>query len=391
PESARPENLPALRARLAEFERVVAERGRLQAFLDRKLTPLAGSGWAAGVEATTALREVVKATVERIDAIQRPCAELAQLRSRIAWAENVEQQTVAMHASAWQRVRAEVLADDRFDKLDLRPQPGLIPLRRHPKAFLQEFALQLPGGQMPQLDANGNYTIGANTFPVFVLLPGGTFLSGSQNQHPDQPRYDPLGFVAESPLQSIEVPPLFVSEFELTDGQWGLIAPTVSRQPRPIASTAVAELDRRQMLPALYAWGMRVPTCIEWEHCARGGTETPYWCGAVAASVRGHANVYDAALRGGRGEGIPAAWDDGFPTVAPVGVFGHNAFMMYDVHGNIAEVVVRSSREGQPPVLELRGGSWHQGPEAARITWKIEWHGQPLPSIGCRPVIDVVP
>jgi serine/threonine protein kinase/formylglycine-generating enzyme required for sulfatase activity len=389
PEAARPENLPTLQARLGEFERVLAERPRLQAFLDRNPTPLAAAnGWASGSEPTTALRAVVERTVHRMHELQQPRAQLERLRARVDWAKDVVRQTIDLHAAAWQRVRAEVKADVRFRELDLRPQSGLVPLRRHPTTGLQEFAMQLPGGQLPQLGAKG-YEVGPDTCPVFVLLPGGRVRIGSQADDPNQPNYDPGRLAGEPGVQEVDIAPFFASEFEFTAGQWDLVAPYECGQD---ATHPIHSITSTQMQHVLRAWGMRLPSGRQWEHLARAGTDTPYWCGKDGNSLHGKANVFDRSLlAAGKGEGQPALFDDGFPTTAPVGSFGANAWLMHDVHGNVIEAVRREPKPGGKSVLEFRGGSWHQGVEAARITWSVWWYGHPVPSVGCRPVIEVLP
>ncbi|MFY9341722.1 MAG: bifunctional serine/threonine-protein kinase/formylglycine-generating enzyme family protein [Planctomycetota bacterium] len=398
PPAARAEELPALRAWLREFELVLAQRDRMRAFVESGERAQGDAsdpgGWASGRYAQDVLRRSLARTLEVLARMTRPGAELDKIRLRIDWAQRVEALTIDAHREAWERVRRELAEDDRFADLDLPPQVGLVPLGRDAGTGLQEFALLLPGGQLPQR-RDGGWVIGPRTCPVFVLLPGGAVTIGSQHDDPAGPRYDAERHYNEVGLQEVAIEPFFASRYEFTNGQWDLLDPGDhgSTLPevfyRPDHPLVDANLD--WMEHVVLAWGMSLPTDHEWEYMARGGTDTPFWCGKDHASLRGKANLHDQSVRGSmvvKAEGEAVAWDDGFPGTAPVGSGPPNAYLLHDVHGNACEVADRLERDGSVRA-ELRGGSWHQGAIAARATDRTFWDGRTLPSVGFRPVIPV--
>ncbi|MBX3461986.1 MAG: protein kinase [Planctomycetes bacterium] len=394
PPPARPEALPALQAWLDEFDQVLAQRGRMQAFVDAP--PAAASdrrvgGWTATAWARDALRAALVRALADLDLLAAPGAERERMTTRIGWARRVVAATVDAHRDAWQRARRELRDDPRFAGVELEPQPGLVPIGRDPATGLQEFALPLPGLDLPLRRSDG-LLLRASSCPVFVLLPGGRTTVGSQADDSAGERYDPWRRPFEPELEEVELAPFFAAKHELTNAQWRSVAPGAFEPLPELAGPRqpVVAIGAETIVHVLHAWGMRLPSAAEWEHLARAGTETPWSCGADVASLRSFANLHDDAVAasGYAAEGEAVPWSDGFATTADVGAFAPNGFGLFDVHGNANEVVVRTDESGVNE-FDLRGGSWHQGPGAARITWRTWWNGRPLPSIGCRPVVSL--
>jgi len=396
---ARPDQLADLQRWVDDVQGIFRERNRMVAFLESfatvpKESAVRWSEWQNGGPARAELARGIKATLARMDRMTGPQGCYTLMHRRLEWAQVVTDRTVQQ--PGWSKAIAAVKADKRFRGLDLKPQVGLVPLGPDPATGFQEFAYLLPGGDLPERGKDGRFEIGPKTCPVFVLLPGGPFRVGSQKTDPAQPRYDPWREVGEPDLQEKEqtVAPFLASKFEFTWGQWRLLRDHDKTSEywrdwriKLDLTHPVMAVDDRSIKHLLGGWGMRLPDLVEWEYLARGGTDMPWRTGAKPGSLQGHVNVYDKTLEdfGGNGEGASALWEDGFVMTAPVGSLTPNPFGLFHVQGNVLEVCQMHDGKG----LELRGGSWHGGPDKARFTWRKAWNGTGLEAVGFRPVMSI--
>jgi formylglycine-generating enzyme required for sulfatase activity len=116
-----------------------------------------------------------------------------------------------------------------------------------------------------------------------------------------------------------------------------------------------------------------LPTEALWEYACRAGTKTRYFTGDEEDSLKGFANISDAAFKE---KYVNASWsiewNDGHPFTAPVGSLKPNAWGLYDMHGNAwewcadwyAEDYAKDSPVDDPPgpktgeVHVVRGGAF---------------------------------
>ena len=104
----------------------------------------------------------------------------------------------------------------------------------------------------------------------------------------------------------------------------------------------------------------------EWEYVARAGTSTPFHTGATITPEQAN---YD--WRAGYGPGATRASHPG--RTQEVGTYAANAFGLYDVHGNAAELVddcYDAGGAGDCTRRVVRGGSWADEPRYLRSAYR---------------------
>jgi formylglycine-generating enzyme required for sulfatase activity len=318
---------------------------------------------------------------------------------------------------AWQRARRSI-ADPRecplYGGLEIEPQFGLLPIGRDPDSGLWEFA-HLLSGEPAQRGADGKLEMRTETGIVLVLLPTkALYQHGSQSTDRLADNFDPFHQTNEGPIIAVTIDAFFCSKFEMTRAQWrrwtlpqpGSATPE-EQNPDLAPLDPMANVDWFECTQVLREMGLELPTEAQWEYAARGGTQTPWWCGTSARWLVGVANLYDESLRDEQAYGVcdldPEFRQDGFMYYAPVGLFLPNGFGLHDVHGNVAEwtcdigqihyVATRELGNGQrqPMFLDygaraVRGGAYYSLPVDARCAsrWIVGSHMHDG-SIGLRP------
>lgn len=317
----------------------------------------------------------------------------ASMQERRDFASTIEERSVTGPEAkrAWQAAIDAIAASPRYGGLRLEPMIGLLPLGENPATGLWDF-WHLQSGARPERAPEGSagrYRLADDSGLVFVLLPGGSFLMGADEDDPD-------AFPEEKPPHRVELAPFFLSVFEVTQGQWQRLEgsnpsffyprPGTDRTPlHPVEAITWDEAER-----FVSQLGLALPTEAQWEYAARVGTREPYGNGADATALHGFANLGDlaAARVGFHFKGGDADWtefDDGHGRHAPVGTYRANPWGLHDLHGNVAEwcrdlYVGDYTRYGVADATAerlvpehwkrrvVRGGSFMTGPHVARVS-----------------------
>lgn len=255
---------------------------------------------------------------------------------------------------------------------------------------------------------------------VFVLIPAGEFLMGS-------PVGEPERSTQERQHRRIIRQPFYLGETEVTVGQFRKFVqetryvtdaergtPDGGHSRGSFATTLDGERDWNETanwqnpFPNLkdyclqdnhpvvqVTWndaqrfcayfGFQLPTEAQWEYAARAGSQERFPWGKSDAGGKGYANLADESRR----KRFPATnvffpFDDGAELIAAVGSYKPNAWMLYDMIGNVEEWCQdasgkypedgadESAAQGDGSTGRvLRGGSWVSNQVTSRAATRI--------------------
>jgi formylglycine-generating enzyme required for sulfatase activity len=307
-----------------------------------------------------------------------------------------ERITIIEKASEWAQA-IESISDKQncpaYRGLVIKPQLGLIPLRRNPVTGLWEF-VHLATGTAPRIRPDCGLELDEMTGVVLVLLPGGTFWMGAESpgaRGPETRNADPLARPEESPVHELTLDPFFIGKYELTQGQWLRMTgrnPSyfyADRRDFPFTLlNPVDSVDWQVALETLHDAYLQLPTEAQWEYATRAGVDAPWFTGPDPAKLYAAANLLE----------------NGAPHHLPVGSYAPNRFGLYDMAGNVWEWCLDQfgpfTCPVQPgnglrcapetPLRVFRGGAFLSSPERARSAYRYIVKGDYRGSyVGLRP------
>jgi formylglycine-generating enzyme len=194
--------------------------------------------------------------------------------------------------------------------------------------------------------------------PGMVYVPGGTTRIGSDEGFPDEMP----SFEMDVEPFFLDIHPVTVGEFaafvaatghvtqaerfgdaavfDPTTATWRLLAGATWRTPLGADGPAAPENHPVTQVSwhdavAYATWaGKRLPTEVEWEHAARGGTNErdPYaWGGELVEDGHHRANTWQGTFP------VRNTIEDGYLLTSPVGEFGATPLGLTDLGGNVWE------------------------------------------------------
>ncbi|MEE9391964.1 MAG: formylglycine-generating enzyme family protein, partial [Planctomycetota bacterium] len=339
----------------------------------------------------------------------------ASIAKRLEQSRRIQDETIINQQELWDACIARIKESKKYGGMELSPQLGLVPLGANPTSGFEEFLhWQTHDGPLPQRNAKGRWSLSEKTGVVFALLPRGTFLMGSQNERPEDKRYDKL-FRDNELLHEVTLDAFFISKFEMTQGQW-------KRFTGEVPSSYLPGFKSRTMIHAITAahpvenvtWfrcrkvlrqlGMLIPTEAQWEYAARAGQDSLYSGTSDPAELGRFANMPGIETKGLFGN-ADSRYADDYPTHAPVGSFDPNEFGLYDMNGNLWEwcrdrfgTYQNPTRPGdglRPSAAsnrQYRGGSFGGTPEQQRLAYRTETNPElKFNGLGIRPSRRIEP
>jgi formylglycine-generating enzyme required for sulfatase activity len=262
---------------------------------------------------------------------------------------------------SWGAARKAIAASEKYagQPIELRPEDvlGLVPLGPNPETGYFEFYHLRSAWDgksdpreiaIPTHGEDGAIELTDDTGIVFVLLPGGAVILGSQDEDESAPYYDAQR-QSDEDLHPVTLSPFFLARHELTQGQWARLWSGADDLRQPSHNAAGGTLAGTQMTLAhpveqvdwwmsrdmLASHGLALPTEAQWEYGCRGGTTT-VWITPLE-ELQTVANLADATAKRAGAPWQGETWTDGHVVHAPVGSILANDFGLHDVHGNVWE------------------------------------------------------
>lgn len=238
-----------------------------------------------------------------------------------------------------------------------------------------------------------------NDAPEMVAVPPGEFWMGATED-------DKFASALERPRRRVRIDGRFaIGRIPVTFGQWDAFAADAGpvhrpddrgwgRGPVPVLNVSWDDAQAYvRWLSCNTGRPYRLPSEAEWEYCCRGGTDGIFSTGSRLTFDEANFLRLDFGGAGGAGRPVPA------------GSYPPNPFGLYDMHGNVCELVAdvwhdtyedappdgvaRSDPEASPWRV-VRGGGWDGLPRVLRAAFR-DWvrRDQRLDNTGFRVACDL--
>ena len=283
-------------------------------------------------------KEVTRELVVKIERMLDPRSGLiAQVENRLLRARLLIEETVRKGSADWRKAAAAIEQHPLYGGLRIEAQTGLVPLGADSTSGLWEFLIYGTGDRPTRPEPGEPFRVTGDTGIVLVLIPGGSFLMGSNptrslgwqdlhnrvaewNSEARLPRPDDEAWENEFPVMEVALGCFFLSKYETTRGQWARLVGE-SASPENGGEYPVERISWTQVAQVCRRLGIEVPTEAQWEYACRAGTITRWCTGDSESSLLGKTNIDR----------------DSAGNSAPVGIFPPNPFGLHDLMGNVSE------------------------------------------------------
>jgi formylglycine-generating enzyme required for sulfatase activity len=307
----------------------------------------------------------------------------------------------------------------------VQPQPLDIGDMDWPLTLDQAAAKQAQLGAIRRTIALG----GEQTIEL-VLIPAGEFVMGSRDGPSD-----------EWPQTKLRIDqPFWMGVREISNAQYAQFDPSHDSHVEPKQAYQFGvhgyPMDRPEQPVVRVSWDramafcrwlsektgstVTLPTEVQWEYAARGGSATPFWFGGLEDDFGSYANMADVNIR--KFASNPYTVDQAYPNATKYddympreprfdddilltcegGRYQPNPWGLFDMHGNVAEWTRSSywpypydASDGREDIASterrvVRGGSWRDRPKRSTASYRLGYEKyQRLFNVGFRIVIPV--